>query len=184
MEPFLNDANEKIQSTLEHLRKELASIRAGRANPSLIEELPVEAYGSKMKMMEVGTIAAPQPSLLTIQVWDMGLVRSVEKAIMESSLGLNPSTDGQMVRLAIPPLSEERREEFVKVAHQKGEEARIAIRQIRGDERDKWSKEKDDGTIGEDELFRREKMLQDFIDKISAQVEELVNAKIDELRQI
>ena len=184
MEPFINNANNRITQALDHLKKELSSIRAGRANPSLIEELPVEAYGSRMKLMEVGTIAAPQPSLLQIQVWDGGLVKAVEKAILESSLGLNPAVDGTTVRLPIPPLSEERREEFVKVAHQKGEEARIAIRQIRGDERDSWNKEKESSTISEDELFRREKILQEHVDRAVAEIEELVKAKESELRQI
>src|SRR5690349_20988196 len=116
MDPSLSEANQKITQTLEHLQKELASIRAGRANPSLLEEIPVTAYGSRMKMMEVGTISAPQPTLLTVQVWDAGVVKDVEKAIQEAQLGLNPSTEGNTVRVPIPPLNEERRKEFVKVA--------------------------------------------------------------------
>ncbi len=184
MEPFLQTANDKINHTLEHLKKELASIRAGRANPALIEELSVEAYGGRMKLMEMGTITAPQPSLLQIQVWDVSVVKNVEKAIQESSLGLTPNTEGQVIRLPIPPLSEERRQEFIKVAHQKGEEAKIAIRQIRGDERSAWDKLKTDGEIGEDEFFRREKMLQDFVDKVSDNILELVKAKEAELIQI
>ncbi len=184
MEPFLQTANDKILSSLSHLQHQLSSIRAGRANPALIEELPVDAYGAKMKLMEVGSIGAPQPSLLTIQVWDASLVKSVEKAILESSLGLNPSTEGQTIRLPIPQLSAERREEFIKVAHQKGEECRIAIRQIRAEERDNWTKEKDAGAIGEDELFRREKILQERVDIAVAEVEELVKTKEADLRQI
>jgi ribosome recycling factor len=181
MEQFLTEANNKFSATLDHLRKELSSVRAGRANPSLIEEMPVDAYGTKMKLMEIASIAAPQPSLLAITVWDPGLVKSTEKAILESTLGLTPNTDGQTIRLNIPPLSEERRLEFVKVAHAKGEDARIAIRQIRGDERDAWEKAKESGEIGEDELFRREKLLQDLVDKVSAQVAEFVKLKEEEL---
>lgn len=184
MDPVLNEAHQKIQNTLDHLKRELANIRAGRANPSLIEELPVDAYGATMKLMEVGTISAPQPSLLTIQVWDVSLVKEVQKAILESSLGLNPAVDGQSIRLPIPPLSEERREEFVKVAHLKGEEAKVSIRQIRAEERDNWQKEKEAGDIGEDELFRREKLLQDLVDKQVLQIDELVKTKEEELRQI
>lgn len=184
MEPFLSEPNNRIVATLEHLKKELASIRAGRANPSLIEELPVEAYGGVMKMMEVGSITAPQPSLLTIQVWDATLIKAVEKAILSSSLGLNPSNDGAVIRLSIPPLSEERRLEFTKLANQKGEETRVAIRQIRGDMRDAWQKTKEAGEIGEDELARREKQLQDLVDKSMTQVEELVKAKAEELMQV
>lgn len=184
METFLQPVNEKLIHTLEHLKKELASIRAGRANPSLIEEMPIEAYGGRMKLMELGTITAPQTSMLQIQVWDNDVVKTIEKAIQESSLGLTPNTEGQIIRLPIPPLSAERRQEFIKIAHQKGEECRIAIRQIRGDERSAWEKLKTDGEIGEDELFRREKMLQDLLDKVTDQISELVKVKESELTQI
>lgn len=181
MEPFIQEANNKFASTIEHLSRELAGIRAGRANPALIENLTVEAYGSQMKLVELGTIAAPQPSLLTISVWDPSVTKAIEKSILESTLGLTPAVDGQTIRINIPPLSDERRQEFVRVAHQKGEEARIAIRQIRGDERQKWQSAKESGEISEDELFRREKLLQDQVDRVSTEVEELVKAKQAEL---
>lgn len=184
MDPNLTEANQRIQNAILHLQRELAAIRAGRANPSLIEELPVMAYGARMKLVELGTISAPQPSLLTVQVWDASVVKDIQKAIQESNLGLNPSTEGNVIRLPIPPLTEERREEFVKVARQKGEEAKIEIRGIRADERSKWEGEKEDGQYGEDEFFRREKLLQELIDKSTSQVEELVKNKEEELRQI
>ena len=119
MDPVLSEPNQKIEAALEHFRMELSGIRAGRANPSLVENISVEAYGSRMKMMEVGTIAAPQPTLLTIQVWDLSLTDAVVKAIQEANLGLNPASDGQLVRLPLPPLTEERRQEFVKSAWKK-----------------------------------------------------------------
>ena len=184
MDPVLQEANQKIDATLIHFQRELSSIRAGRANPSLLEDIPVNAYGSKMKMMEVGTISAPQPSLLTIQIWDATIVHDVLKALQEANLGLNPSTEGNVIRLPIPPLSEERREEFIKLAHQKAEAAKIAIRQIRGDERDKWKKSEEAGEFGEDELDRREKLLQDLIDKSTLVVEEKVKEKETELKEI
>jgi ribosome recycling factor len=136
-----------------------------------------------MKLMEVGTISSPQPTLLTINVWDVSVVKDVEKAILESNIGLTPSVDGSTVRLAIPPLTEERRTEFVKLAHQKGEHTRVEIRQIRGDVRDDWKKEEDSGEIGEDELRRREKILQDLVDKSISTVDEYVKAKEDDLMQ-
>ena len=157
MDPVLSEVNQKFQNSLDHLKHELASIRAGRANPAIIEELPVDAYGSKMKLMELGTIMAPQPSLLTIQLWDASMVRSVEKAITESKLGLNPSTDGTLIRLPIPPLTAERREEFVKYAHTKGEETKVSIRQARQEQKEEWSKQKESGEISEDDFFRYEK---------------------------
>lgn len=184
MDPVLEEPNQKIQDALNHLRVELSSIRAGRANPSLIENIPVAAYGAKMKLMEVGTIAAPQPSLLTIQVWDLSQVDNVVKSIQESNIGLNPSTEGNIIRLPIPPLTEERRQEFVKLVHQKQEEARVQIRQVRQDFRQTWDKEKEAGAIGEDELFRREKLLQELIDKSMVEVEDLGRKKEEELLQV
>ncbi len=184
MDPNLTEANTRIDNALKHLQRELSNIRAGRANPSLVEDVPVMAYGARMKMMEVGTISAPQPSLLTITVWDPAVIKDVEKAILEANLGLNPSIDGQTVRLPIPQLTEERREEFVKLAHQKGEAARVDIRQIRADFRDNWKKEEEKGEIGEDELHRRDKLLQDLIDKSVSTVDEYIKAKEDELMQI
>lgn len=184
MDPVLQEASNRIQSSIDYLTRELSAIRAGRANPSLLEEIPVEAYGAKMKLMEVGTIGAPQNTLLTVQVWDHGLVKAVEKAIQESNLGLNPSSEGNIVRVPLPPLTEERREEFIKIAKQKGEECKVEVRQIRQDQREKWNREKESGEIGEDELFRREKILQEMIDRSSSNIDELVKTKEEDLRTI
>ena len=184
MDPHLTEPNKRLDDAILHFRQELSGIRAGRANPSLIENIPVDAYGLQMKLNEVGTISAPQPTLLQISVWDGGLVTAVVKAIQEANLGLNPSNDGQTVRLSLPPLTQERREEFVKIVHQKTEEAKVEIRQIRQDTRQTWETEKNAGTIGEDELFRREKLLQELIDKKIAEVEELAKAKEEELLQV
>ncbi len=184
MDPVLIEPNNRISEALDHLKRELSGIRAGRANPQLLEEIPVEAYGGRMKMMEVGTISAPQPSLLSIQVWDASLIKAVEKAILEANLGLNPAVDGTTVRVPLPPLTEERREEFVKLAKTKGEEAKIQIRQIRQDTRGTWDKESESGDFGEDELKRREKILQDLIDKSVVEVDTLVKEKETDLRTI
>lgn len=184
MDSSLTEANKKIEDALEHLKMELSSIRAGRANPSLIENIQVDAYGAKMKLVEVATLASPQPTLLTVQVWDPSLVDSVLKAIQEANLGLNPASDGQLIRLPIPPLTEERREEFVKITHQKLEAARVQIRQMRQDTRQIWDKAKDTGEISEDELFRREKLLQELIDKTISHIEELGKGKEEELMQV
>lgn len=184
MDQNLTDVNTRIQKALDHLKVELASVRAGRANPSLIENIPVLAYGAKMKLMEIGTIAAPQPSLLTIQVWDNSLIDTVIKAVMEANLGLNPASDGSMIRLPIPPLTQERRKEFIKLIHQKLEEAKIEIRKIRQDNRQNWVKEEELGKIGEDERSRREKILQDVIDKTMEEIENLGNKKEQELLQV
>ena len=184
MDPELIEFATNIQSALDHLKKDLSSIRAGRANSSLLEDIPINAYGAQMTVMEVGTITTPQPSLLTVQVWDPAIVKDVEKAIMSAGLGLNPSTEGQVVRVPIPPLTEERRREFVKVAHVKGEEAKIAIRQHRQEQKDEWVAEKNAGTIGEDELERCEKLMQDLVDKANTEVESLVKQKEADLMQV
>ncbi len=184
VDPNLTEANQKIQDAIEYFKGELSAIRAGRANPSLVENIPVDAYGSKMKLMEVGTISSPQPTLLTIQVWDASLVNAVSKAIMESSLGLTPATEGQLIRLPIPPLTQERREEFIKLVHKKLEDARIEIRQIRQDCRKEWDRAQDEGEISQDELVRREKLLQELVDKKMEEVEQLGNKKEEELLQV
>lgn len=184
MDPELLEFATNIQNALDHLKKELSSIRAGRANPSLLEEIPINAYGAQMKLMEVGTISTPQFSLLTVQVWDPGLVKDVEKAIMSAGLGLNPSTEGQTVRVPIPPLTGERRIEFVKIAHTKGEEARIGIRQHRQEQKDAWVQAKTAGEIGEDELFRREKLMQDIVEKANSEVDSLIKQKEADLMQV
>ena len=184
MDPILSEANTKIDAVLHHLKMEIAGIRAGRANPALIENIPVLAYGSKMKLMEVGNISAPQPSLLTVQVWDVTILDNVIKAIQEANLGLNPSNEGNLIRLPIPVLTAERREEFIKILHQKIEEANVFIRQRRHEIRNAWKKLSDDGEISEDEFFRREKILQELVDKKILEIEDLGKAKEEELTQI
>ncbi len=184
MDPNLTDPNTKIETLLHHFKVEIAGIRAGRVSPALIENIPVEAYGTRMKLVEVGNISAPQPTLLTVQVWDVSILQNVLKAIMEANLGLNPSNEGNLIRLPIPPLTTERRAEFIKLLHQKMEEAKVAIRQIRQDFRNAWKKESDSGQISEDEFLRREKLLQELIDKNIAEVEQLGKAKEEELTQV
>lgn len=184
MDPVLTAPSEKIESALHHFKMEIAGIRAGRANPSLVENIPVEAYGARVKMVEVGNISAPQPTLLTIQVWDASILDNVIKAIQEANLGLNPGSEGTLIRLPIPPLTSERREEFIKLLHQKMEQVRVEIRQIRQDFRQEWKSKSDGGEFGEDEFFRREKLLQELIDKKIAEVDELGKAKEEELTQI
>src|SRR3989338_8038303 len=180
MDPVLTGTAEKIDAALHHFKVEIAGIRAGRANPALIENIPIEAYGTRMKLVEVGNISAPQSSLLTVQVWDASILQSVLKGIMEANLGLNPSNDGTLVRLPIPSLTAERREEFIKILHKKTEEAKVAIRQIRQDFRNEWKKQSEDGQISEDEFQRREKLLQELIDKQVLVVEDLGKAKQEE----
>lgn len=184
MDPVLTGPNEKIEATLHHFKVEISGIRAGRANPALIENISIEAYGGKMKLNELGNISAPQPSLLTVQVWDASILDKVIKGIQEANIGLNPSNEGTLIRLPIPSLTAERREEFIKLLHQKIEEAHVAIRQIRQDSRNEWKKAQESGEFGEDEFFRREKILQELIDKKVLEIEQLGKTKEEELTQI
>lgn len=184
MDPVLTEPSEKIEAALHHFKTELAGIRAGRANPALIENIPVSVYGGIMKLNEVGNISAPQPTLLSVQVWDASILDNVIKAIQEANLGLNPSNEGNLIRLPIPPLNQERREEFIKLLHQKLEAARVEIRQKRADQRQAWIQQKGSGEIPEDEFFRREKLLQELVDKKIMEVEQLGKVKEKELTQI
>ncbi len=176
--------NTKIEEAMHHFKVAISGIRAGRANPAFIENIQIEAYGGRMKLMELGNISAPQPSLLTVQVWDETILQNVLKGIMEANLGLNPSNDGTLIRLPIPALTAERRAEFIKILHQKMEEAKVSIRQIRHDFRNEWKKQSDEGKFGEDEFFRREKILQELIDKKILEIDSLGKTKTEELTQI
>jgi len=184
MDNTLTEANQRIQTAIEHLKKDLSVIRAGRANPTLVEDIAVSVYGSKMKLVELGTISSPQPTLLTVQVWDASIVQDVLKALQSSGLGITPSAEGRMIRLPIPPLTSERREEFIKLVHQKIEGTKIEIRQIRQDIREKWERAKKDGEFGEDEFDRRSKLLQNLIDQASTQIEETGEGKEQELQRV
>lgn len=184
MDPIISEAIARVEKALTHLKGELSGIRAGRANPQLIENIPVDAYGTKMKLQEVSSINAPQPTLLTVQVWDAGLAPFVLKALQEANLGLNPASDGQVIRLPIPPLTEERREEFIKLSHQKMEQCRIELRQIRQDIREQLEQKKEAGGFGEDDLDSHQKSLQDLLENAQAQVEEIGQSKEVELKEI
>ena len=128
-----NDLARRMDGAIESLNKEFSGLRTGRASTALLENISIEAYGSKMPMNQVGSISVPEPRLLTVQVWDNGLVKDVEKAIQESNLGLNPQTEGNLIRVPIPDLSEERRIDLTKVAAKFGEQARVAVRNVRRD---------------------------------------------------
>ena len=184
MDPVLQESNQKIQAVIEHFKHDLASIRAGRANPMLIEDVQVEAYDSRLKLSEVGSISAPQQNLLTVQIWDAGIMPNVVKAIQEANLGLNPSFEGQLIRLPIPQLTSDRRAELIKMVHQKVEEAKISFRQVRQEIREDWQKSQKADEFGEDEFQRREKILQELLDKSAREIESLGKSKEAELAEV
>ena len=147
----LGDYSRRMDGALEALRRELSGLRTGRASASLLEPLTVEAYGSTMPINQVGTVGVPEPRLLTVQVWDRGMVKAVEKAIRESGLGLNPQADGSLVRVPIPELSEERRRELTKIAGKYAEQAKVAVRNVRRDGMDLLKRMEKSGDLSEDD---------------------------------
>ena len=173
-----------MEGALEVLQKEFAGLRTGRASISLLEPITVEAYGQSMPMDQVGTIGVPEARLLTIQVWDKGLVSSVEKAIRDSNLGLNPVSDGQLVRVPIPPLSEERRVELTKIAGRYTEEAKVAIRNVRRHAMDDLKKAEKDGNISEDSHREYSDEVQKLTDAYVTRMDEVLAKKEEEILQV
>ena len=183
-EPIKKDVVRRMQGAVEALAKEFGGLRTGRASISLLEPIVVDAYGTQMPMNQVGTIGVPEPRMLTVQVWDRSLVKAVEKAILESGLGLNPSADGQLVRVPIPVLSEERRVELTKVAGKYAEEARIAVRNVRRHAMDTLKKAEKDGEISEDEHRDFSEKVQTLTDEHIKKVDETLSAKEAEIMQV
>lgn len=180
----LDDLSRRMDGALEALRKELNGLRTGRASPHLLEPIMVDAYGSSMPINQVGTIGVPEPRLLTVQVWDRGLVKAVEKAIRDSGLGLNPQPDGQTVRVPLPELNEERRRELTKVAGKYAEQARVAVRNVRRDGMDMLKKAEKDGNISQDEHKGLADKVQAMTDTHIKKIDEMWHAKEKEILQV
>lgn len=180
----LVDFERRMNGAIDVLSKEFSGIRAGRASATLLDPIKVDAYGSYVPINQIGTVSAPEPRLLAVQVWDKGLVKSVEKAIRDSSLGLNPSVDGQLVRVPMPPLTEERRQELTKVASKYAEEARISVRNVRRDAMDMLKKLEKDGDISEDEHHRLNDETQKMTDDHIKKVDEMLAHKQKDIMQV
>ena len=180
----LGDVKRRMQGAIGALKHDLGSLRTGRASPSLLDPITVEAYGSAMPMTQVATISVPEPRLLSVQVWDRGMVAAVEKAIRNSDLGLNPQTEGQVIRLRIPEMNEQRRKEMVKVAHKYAEEARIAVRHVRRDGLDLLKKLEKDGAVSQDDEKRQAAEVQKATDQTIAEVDQTLAAKEREIMQV
>jgi ribosome recycling factor len=180
----LQKARQRMESAIEALRRDFQSVRTGKANPALLDSVRVEAYGNLMPLNQVGTVSAPEPRMLTIQPWDKTQIKAIEKALRESDLGLNPSNDGNLVRIPIPALTEDRRREFVKMLHKMAEEARVAVRQVRKDANDEVkARQKDDG-LSEDDIRREQGDVQKLTDQYVAKVEEMVKTKEAEVMEV
>ncbi len=184
IEDILLDAEDRMEKTIDALKRELSGIRTGRAAPGLIEHLDVEYYGTPTPLNQLAGISAPEPRLLVVQPWDRGSLGIIEKAIRSSDLGLNPTNDGQLVRIAIPALTEERRKALVRVVRGKVEEDRVALRNIR---RDAVSHIKDlmkDKEIGEDDERRGEQQIQELTDRFISEADKIGKQKEDEVLEV
>jgi ribosome recycling factor len=180
----LSDLKRRMQGALGLLRQELGGLRTGRASASLIEPVHVEAYGQSMPLNQVATISVPEPRMLSVQVWDKGLVGAVERSIRDSNLGLSPVAEGQVLRIRIPELNEQRRKEMVKVAHKYAEEARVAVRHVRRDGLDTLKRLLRDKQISEDDEKRHESEVQKVTDQLIAEVDLALATKEKEIMQV
>ena len=180
----LSEFSRRMDGALEALRKEFGGLRTGRASASLLEPVHVSAYGNDMPLNQVGTVNVPEPRMITVQVWDKGLVGAVEKAIRDAGLGLNPMADGSTVRVPIPELSRERRQELSKIAHKYAEHARVAIRNVRRDGMDFLKKQEKDGKITQDEHHGLNDQVQKLTDEHVTKVDETLATKEKEILQV
>ncbi|MBC7950327.1 MAG: ribosome recycling factor [Rhodospirillaceae bacterium] len=178
------DVAHRMDNTVEVLKKEFSGLRTGRAVASLLDPVMVEAYGQHMPLSQCATVGVPEPRMLTVQVWDKGQLKAVEKAIRDSGLGLNPMADGQMIRVPIPPLNEERRKELQKVAGKYAEQARVAVRNVRRDGMDSLKKLEKDGHISEDEIKKHEKEVQGLTDETIKKIDESLANKEKDIMQV
>ena len=178
------DVKRRMQGAINAFKNDLGSLRTGRASPNLLDPIQVNAYGSAMPITQVATVNVPEPRLLSVQVWDRSMVSAVEKAIRESDLGLNPQTEGQVIRLRIPEMNEQRRKEMVKVAHKYAEEARIAVRHVRRDGLDLLKKLEKDSAISEDDGKRDAEQVQKATDQFVAEIDSLLVAKEKEIMHV
>lgn len=179
-----NDTKNRMDKTIETLKNDFSGLRAGRAHISLLDGIMVEAYGSMTPLSQVGTVSVPDARTLSVSVWDRGLAKAVEKSIRESDLGLNPASDGQLIRIPIPPLSEERRKELLKVAGKYSEQNKVAIRNIRRDALDEIKKLKKDNAISEDDEKRFEGEVQKLTDEAVKKIDDLLAQKEKDIMQV
>ncbi|PWC59861.1 ribosome-recycling factor [Azospirillum sp. TSH7] len=182
--PDLSDLKRRMEGALDSFRKELGGLRTGRASSNLLEPVMVEAYGSRMHLREVATVSVPEPRLISVQVWDRGMTKAVEKAIRDSGLGLNPQAEGQVIRVPLPDLTQERRAELAKVAHKYAEQCRVAIRNIRRDGMDSLKKAEKASEITQDEHKVQADKVQVLTDQHIKLVDDSLAQKEKEIMQV
>ena len=179
-----DDLVKRMDGAVNSFSGDLVGLRTGRASTNMVDGILVDAYGQKMPIDQVGSISVPEARMISIQVWDKGLVIAVEKAIHESGLGLNPQTDGELIRIPIPELNEERREELSKIAGKYAEQSRVAIRNVRRDGMDEIKKIEKDGTVGKDRAVDLSNEVQELTDDYIKKIDEMLSQKENEIRQV
>jgi ribosome recycling factor len=180
----LDDAGHRMDGAVDHLQIEFAGIRTGRANPQLLHNLQVDYYGQMTPLQQLATFAVPEPRMLVVSPYDKSSLDAVEKAIRNGDFGLNPSTDGQIIRCVFPELTEERRKEYIKLAKARAEDARIAVRNVRRDAKDSLQRLVDDGDIGQDEHDRAAKQLEELTGRHVGRIDELLEHKEQDLLEV
>jgi ribosome recycling factor len=184
IEGVLADATDKMDKAVSVLKEELAGVRTGRATPALLSRLTVDYYGTQVPIQQLASFSVPEPRLLVIQPFDKNAISAMEKALLASDIGITPSNDGQVIRLGFPPLTEERRKDLIKVVHHRGEEGRVAVRNIRRHSKEELERLEREGSISEDDLVRSEKELQKLTDRHVVLIDEVVAHKEQELKEI
>jgi ribosome recycling factor len=183
-EESLHDAEQKMRSAVSFTQEELSSLRTGRANPKLLDRVTVDYYGTQVPLNQLASFSVPEPRLLVIQPFDRNVVAAMEKAIMSSDLGLTPSNDGNVIRLAFPSLTEERRKDLTKMARDRAEEGRVSVRNVRRHAKEQLERLEHDHTISEDDLRRAEKELQRLTDQYVAEIDRVLENKEKELMEV
>ncbi len=181
---LLKDLRRRMDGALEVLRKEFGGLRTGRASASLLEPIVVPAYGSTMPLNQLATVSVPEPRMITVQVWDRGMVKAVDRAIRESELGLNPQTEGQVIRVPIPDLTEERRRELTRVTAKYAEGARVSVRNVRRDGIEALRRREKEGEISQDELHKLQQQIQHMTDEYIKRIDEALTHKDKEILQV
>lgn len=182
--PSVAEARSQMEKALDALRREFQTVRTGKATPALLDMVRVDAYGSKMPLNQVATVSAPEARMLVVQPWDKSLMQEIEKAIRNSELGLNPANDGNIIRVPIPALNEERRRDMVKVLHRIAEEGRVAVRHARQEANKQIKQRQSDHEISEDDAHREMDQVQKLTDEHIARIEQLVKSKEEEVMEV
>ena len=184
LKDLMAEASDKMERTLEALVEDLRAIRTGRASPALLERIVVEYYGTMTPLNQVSTISVPEPRMLTIRPWESSMIGAIEKAILKSELGLTPTNDGKLIRLIIPRLSEERRNDLSRVVHRRVEEAKVSVRNLRREAIEELREFEAEKLISEDDLYKGREQIQELTDKYVAQTDEIGQRKEEEIREV